>query len=269
MKRRQLTVFFLAGLVNSLLISACTRVPLVVTEALSADSMVTTITVSAAASLQDALEAIAPEFHAAHPDVIVEYNFGSSGALQQQIERGAPADVFFSAAVKQMDQLAEADLTITESRRNVLTNSLVLIASANSSLRITEMAQLKTADINRLAVGEFRSVPAGQYAQQVLKSFELLAPLQSKLVFGSSVRNVLTAVESGNAELGIVYSTDAALSKKVRVLATAPEETHLPIVYPIAAIKGTSKPEASQTFIDFLLSEPAQITFMKFGFGRV
>ena len=268
MKRRQLITLSFAGLITSPGMSACTGTPLALTGTLSNDSL-TTITVSAAASLQDALEAIAPQFQAAHPNITIEYNFGSSGALQQQIEQGAPADIFFSAATNQMDKLGAADLILPESRQDILTNSLVLIAPATSSLVMTEIAQLKAADFNRLAVGEFRSVPAGEYALQVLKELKLLAPLQSKFVFGSNVRNVLTAVESGNAELGIVYATDAALSNKVKVLATAPKETHLPIVYPIATIQGTSSPVASQTFIDFLLTERAQATFVEFGFKRV
>lgn len=269
MKRRQIIAPFLAGLIISFVVSACTGMPLAMTDLSPNASSVTTLTVSAAASLQDALEAIAPQFTETYPDITVEYNFGSSGALQQQIEQGAPVDVFFSAAAKQMDELTNKDLIVPGSRQDVLTNRLVLIAPANSSLAIADIAQIKGANISRIAVGEFRSVPAGQYAQQVLDQLELLAPLQSKFIFGSNVRNTLAAVESGNAELGIVYATDAALSNKVKVLATASQETHLPIVYPIATIKDSPNLKTAQTFADFLLTEQAQMIFVDFGFGKI
>ncbi|MEO1388445.1 MAG: molybdate ABC transporter substrate-binding protein [Cyanobacteria bacterium J06634_6] len=270
MKRRQLLPPFLApfliGLFLSLLLSACTGVPLAMTDVSAAP---VTITVSAAASLQEMLEAIAPQFSEANPDIVAEYNFGSSGALQQQIEQGAPADIFFSAATSQMDALEEKGAIISASRQNLVTNRLVLIAPTASQLDISAIAQLKTASFNHLAVGEFRSVPAGQYAQQVLKKLELLDPLQSKFVFGNNVRSVLAAVESGNAELGLVYATDAALSNKVKVIATAPEISHAAIVYPIAVVENTSNPGAAQNFIDFMTTESAQATFAEFGFGKI
>ncbi|EDX85870.1 molybdate ABC transporter, periplasmic molybdate-binding protein [Synechococcus sp. PCC 7335] len=275
MKRRQFVPPFLVGLIASFILSACTGLPLATTSNVSstAHPSVTTITVSAAASLQDALDAIIPQFSQAYPNIAIEYNFGSSGALQQQIAQGAPADVFFSAATEKMDKLAAKSLIDSSSRQDVLANSLVLIAPVDSQLAITEISQLDSDKIdplvNRLAVGEFRSVPAGQYAQQALKNFQLLEPLQSKFVFGNTVRNVLGAVESGNAELGIVYATDAALSEKVKVLSTVPKDSHSPIVYPVAAVEDTAEPEAAQTFIDFLLSEQIQSTFVEFGFDRL
>ncbi|MEM6451756.1 MAG: molybdate ABC transporter substrate-binding protein [Cyanobacteria bacterium P01_D01_bin.105] len=271
MKRRQLITPFVAGLLAAFVLASCTGRPLVSSADLSsnASTPVTTITVSAAASLQDALEVIAPQVSQTHPDIVIEYNFGSSGALQQQIQQGAPVDVFFSAATEQMDKLAKKNILAPESRQDLLTNRLVLIAPKNSPLTITQITQLTATDIRRLAVGEFRSVPAGQYAQQALETLKLLEPLQSKFVFGSNVRSVLTAVESGNAEVGIVYATDAALSHRIKVLATTPEETHLPIVYPIAIIKDTPNPEAAQTFINFLTTEAAQEIFVDFGFGSI
>lgn len=226
-----------------------------------------TITVSAAASLQDVLEAIAPQFRQAHPTIAVDYNFGASGALQQQIEQGAPADLFFSAAAKQIDALADKGLIVPESRQNLVSNRLVLIAPQNSPLEITDLTQLQDAPIARFAVGEFRSVPAGQYAEQVFESLGLLSALQPKFVFGSNVRSVLGAVASGNADLGMVYATDAALSDRVKVLTTAPAETHEPILYPIAIIAASPNPEVAQTLIDFLAADAAQAIFAEFGFG--
>jgi molybdate transport system substrate-binding protein len=227
------------------------------------------LTVSAAASLQDALEAITPDFQTAYPTIEISYNFGASGALQQQIEQGAPADIFFSAAAKQMDALAEKGLIVKDSRQNILTNSLVLIAPAQSKIAVTDIAQLKEAEVGVVAVGEFRSVPAGQYAEQVFTKLNLLESLQSKLVFSNNVRGVLAAVESGNADIGMVYATDAALSERIKVLATAPEETHQPIVYPIAVVSDSPNPEAAKTFIAFLQTPAAQTKFKEFGFGVV
>lgn len=227
----------------------------------------TVITVSAAASLQDVLEAITPSFITAHPNIAVSYNFGSSGALQQQIEQGAPADVFISAATAQMDALAAKGLIVPASRQTLVTNRLVLIVPSASTLNITQLEQLATAKISHFAIGEFRSVPAGQYAEEALKNSGLLEPLQSKFVFGNSDRSVLAAVESGNADVGIVYATDAALSKRVRITMSIPPSAHSPILYPVAAIKKTEQLEAAQSFIQFLTTESAQKIFEDFGFG--
>ena len=264
--KRYFATFFLIGILATLLIAGCSTHGLMTVSDDRATAPIA-LTVSAAASLQDALKAIAPKFSAAHPNITIDYNFGASGALQQQIEQGAPADVFFPAATKQMDALADRDLILSSSRQTLLTNSLVLIAPLTSPLNITNLSQLRTTDITRFAVGEFRSVPAGQYAEQAFKQLALLDSLQSKFVFGNTVRNVLAAVESGNAELGMVYASDAQLSNQVKVLATAPAGAHPPIVYPIAALKSTPHPEAAQTFINFLTTEAAQSTFQAFGFG--
>ncbi|MEM6452968.1 MAG: molybdate ABC transporter substrate-binding protein [Cyanobacteria bacterium P01_D01_bin.105] len=288
MKRRQLVTSFITSLSLSVLASACSTLgPLTRSGDLPADlpadpsselspdaATTTTITVSAAASLQDVLEAIAPSFSAAYPNIVVEYNFGASGALQQQIQQGAPADVFFSAASQQMDALAEKEMILSGSRQNIIANGLVLIAPTTTNLTITNLTQLsnsntlKSANIKRFAVGEFRSVPAGQYAEQVLKNLNILDSLQSKFVFGNNVRTVLSAVESGNADLGMVYTTDAALSKRVTVIAAAPSSSHAAIDYPAAIVRGTNAPKAAQTFINFLTTEATQQIFEDFGFSR-
>lgn len=254
---------FLVGLLPTLLLGACTALPAVIDEQTTSP---VTLTVSAAASLQPVLEAIAPFFNEAHPDIAVEFNFASSGALQRQIEQGASVDLFFPAAVQQMDDLEKRGLVLPESRRDVVGNCLVLIAPTNSQLKIERFAQLGSVDIDRIAVGEFRSVPAGQYAQQVFKALGLLDPLRSKFVFGNTVRSVLSAVESGNVDLGVVYATDAALSSRVNVVAIAPSNSHSAIVYPIAIVRTSFNPKAAQAFIDFLITEQVQTRFKAFGF---
>lgn len=226
-----------------------------------------TILVSAAASLKDALEEIKPGFEKANPNIKVNYNFGSSGALQQQIEQGAPADVFISAATKQMDALAKGGLIDASTRVNLLTNRLVLIVPKNYTLKITDFRSLTNSNVTRISVGEPRSVPVGQYSEEVFKNLGILEQIRPKLVFANSVRNVLAAVETGNADAGIVYTTDAKISDQVKVVATAANNLHSPIIYPIAVIKASKNPQVAKTFTQYLTSAPAKSIFEKFGFG--
>lgn len=224
-----------------------------------------TLTISAAASLQNVLSEIQPLFEAAHPNVNIFYNWGGSGTLQRQIERGAPADIFFSASTQQMDSLVQQQLILTPSKQVILTNQLALIAPKNSSIEGFE--DLIT-NADKIAVGDFVSVPAGQYAQAALGRLALLPKINSHLVFFNNVRGVLSAVESGHAQAGFVYLTDAQLSAQVDVVAIAPSQTHTPIHYPIAILKRTSHPEAAQQYIDFLNSPDAAQVFQKFGFEQ-
>jgi molybdate transport system substrate-binding protein len=226
----------------------------------------TTLLVSAAASLQDALAEIKPLYAQTKRNVSINYNFGASGALQQQIVQGAPADIFFSAATKQMNALQEKNLILTDTRPNLLTNRLVLIVPRNSS-SITSFRDLTSSKVKRIAVGEFRSVPVGQYSQEVFKNLGILSQITPKLVLGNNVRNVLAAVESGNADAGVVYTTDAKISDQVKVVATAPENLHSPIVYPIAVLRSSKNNSAAREYIQFLSSNQARGVFQKYGFG--
>jgi molybdate transport system substrate-binding protein len=226
----------------------------------------TTVLISAAASLQDALQAVQADFEAEHPGVAINYNFGSSGALQQQIEQGAPVDVFISAGVTQMDALESKDLLLADTRIDLLSNRLVLISPRNSTLGIADFTDLTQATVEQISVGEFRSVPAGQYAEQVLTNLDILAALQPKLIFANNVRGVLAAVESGNVDAGIVYATDAAISDQVTVVATADEDLHSPILYPLAIVSEAASPEAARTFVTYLTSDAARAVFEEYGF---
>lgn len=225
-----------------------------------------TLLVAAAASLQDALEEISPLFEQANPDVAINYNFAASGPLQQQIEQGAPVDVFISAASRQMDALQEKNLILANTRRNLLTNSLVLIVPENSTLGLTGFRQLTNSSVQRIAVGEPRSVPAGQYAEELFRNLGILEQLQPKFVYGNSVRNVLAAVESGNADAGVVYTTDARISNQITQVATAPDDLHSPIVYPIAIIQGNRNVQSARQYVQFLQSDTAKTIFERFGF---
>lgn len=224
--------------------------------------------VSAAASLKDALEEVKPLYRQTKSNVNVAYNFGASGALQQQIENGAPADIFVSAAQKQMDALESKNLILNDTRRNLLTNRLVLIVPKNSS-SITDFTQLTDSNVKKIAIGEPKSVPVGQYAEEVFTKLGILKQIRPKLVLGNNVRQVLAAVESGNADAGVVYTTDAKTSNQVKVVATVAENLHSKIVYPVAVLKTSKNASAAREYVEFLSNNQAKTVFEKYGFGTV
>jgi molybdate transport system substrate-binding protein len=223
-----------------------------------------TLTLSAAASLRYSIEEAEAYYKHSHPNVDFSNNFGSSGTLAVQIDQGAPADLFLSAAAKPMDELEAKGLIVAGTRRNLLRNTLVLIAPLDSKL--SGFQGLTDGSIRTIALGDPASVPAGQYGRQTLAALHLLDKLNQKLVLGKDVRQVLTYVETGNADAGLVYDTDAQASGRVRVVATAPESTHDPIVYSVAVIKGSRNEDASRKFVEFLSSPMAQAIFVKHGF---
>lgn len=225
----------------------------------------TTLTLSIAASLQDAMSEVEAEYQREHGDVVFRNNFGSSGTLAQEIEEGAPVDVFLSAGTRPVDQLDGKGLLQPGSRMNLLRNSLVLIAPRGSDLQGFE--QLSGKKVRLLALGDPASVPAGQYGQQTLESLHLYDLLKSKIVLGKDVRQVLTYVETGNADAGLVYATDARISNEVRLVAVASEELHDPIVYPMTEIRGTRNDAAVRAFIAFVRSPRARAIFERHGFG--
>lgn len=261
-RRRILTLT--SGFLAALLLAIGLRVL-----TLSASAQSATLLVAAAASLQNALEEIDPLFESANPGVTANYNFAASGPLQQQIEQGAPVDVFISAATKQMDALQSQDLLLADTRRNILTNALVLVVPSSSTLGLTSFQQLTDSRVNKVSVGEPRSVPAGQYTEEMFKNLGILEQLKPKFVYGNSVRNVLGTVESGNADAGVVYKTDAMISDRVKQVATAPSNLHSPIVYPIAVIKASRNANAAKAYAQFVSSNQAQEIFKKYGFGLV
>ncbi len=220
--------------------------------------------VSAAASLTDVMKELAPLYQA-QSKVTIRYNFASSGALQQQIENGAPVDVFISAGQKQMKALQQKDLLLSGTQRNLLTNRLVLVVPANAT-GITNLNNLTEARVKRIAIGDPRSVPAGQYAEEALTKAGLWQTLKPKYVMASNVRQVLQFVDSGNADAGLVYLTDAKTTDKVKIAQTIPTNLHSPIAYPIAVLKRSNNQTAAKNFIQFLLSRSAKQVFAKYGF---
>jgi len=224
----------------------------------------TVLTVSAAASLQDAIVEAETGYKHDHTDIDFRNNFGSSGTLAREIEVGAPVDAFLSAASKPMDDLAAKGLIALGTRKNLLRNSLVLIAPLDSSLRGFDGLTGKS--IRLIALGDPASVPAGQYGRQTLTALHLMDKVNAKLVLGRDVRQVLTYVETGNADAGIVYATDAQTSGRVRIVAVAPDSSHDPIVYPAAVVKAGRNEEAARRFIEYLSSPGAKAIFIKHGF---
>jgi len=224
-----------------------------------------TLTVSAAISLKAPLETLKAEYEKAHPDVKVLYNFGSSGSLQQQIVNGAPVDVFISAAAKQMDELEHGGSIIPESRFVLVGNTVVLVAPAGSKT-LAGFEGLASEGIKTIAIGEPKSVPAGMYAMEILEYFRIAEDVKSKLVFGKDARQVLTYVEGGNADAGIVYGSDAAGSKSVRVVAVAPGSSHKKVEYPAAIVRASSHPAEAGAFLAFLRSKEALELFKSAGF---
>lgn len=260
--KKSVIAFFSCLLVALILSSALNIVSL-----LPAEAQPTTLLIGAAASLQNALVELDPIFERANSGVTVNYNFAASGPLQQQIEQGAPVDVFISAASQQMDRLQTANLLLADTRRNLLTNTLVLIVPNNSTLGLTNFRQLTNSNVRRISIGEPRSVPVGRYAEEVFSKLGILEQVRSKLVYGNSVRGVLGSVESGNADAGIVYVTDAKISDRVKQVATAPSNLHSPIVYPIAVIKASRNQQSARTYVQFLRNRQTRDIFRKYGFG--
>jgi molybdate transport system substrate-binding protein len=225
------------------------------------------LTVSAAASLTNALPEIGKVFEKQHPGIKIIYNFAASGPLLQQIAQGAPVDVFASADQKTMNQAEEKKLIVPATRKNFVSNRLVLIVPMDSKLTVSGLKDLTGPQVKRVAVGNPATVPAGRYTKEALEKAGLWDKLSPKFILAESVRQVLDYVSRGEVDTGFVYSTDAAIAKgKVKVIQTVTE--HAPILYPIAVIGSTGKQALAQSFVDFVLSPPAQEIFSKFGFGK-
>ncbi|MCK1989065.1 molybdate ABC transporter substrate-binding protein [Lysinibacillus fusiformis] len=225
------------------------------------------LTISAAASLQDALEELKTTYEKEHDTIKILYNFGGSGALQQQILQGAPADLFFSAAEDKFDVLVEKEMIDPNQRVDLLANELVLIVPKKNDKQIQSFEDLKQA--GKIALGTPETVPAGKYSVETLKYMHLWESLESKVVYTKDVRQVLTYSETENVDAGIVYKTDALVSDKVEVVATADDQTHTPIIYPVGVIKNSKHVQEAEDFYHFLQSDEAMEVFKKYGFEGV
>lgn len=227
-----------------------------------------TLTIAAAASLKDSMEEIKTAYVKEKSGVNITYNFGASGTLQQQIEQGADTDIFISAAAKQMDALKDKKLIIDDTRKNLVGNRLVLVVPKDSS-GVSDFKDLAGDKVKKVALGEPKSVPAGQYAEEVLKKLNILDAVKSKAVYAKDVKEVLTWVETGNVDAGVAYETDAKASGKVQIAAVASEDSHKPILYPAAVISGSKNQDAAKDFLNYLYSEKAKPVFEKYGYTFV
>ncbi|MDQ0202933.1 molybdate ABC transporter substrate-binding protein [Pectinatus haikarae] len=224
------------------------------------------IVVSAAASLKETMNSLAEEYKKKQPNTELTFNFGASGSLQSQIEQGAPADVFISAAQKQMDTLDSKGLLADGTRKDLLINKIVLITPKDNKNDIKQFSDIITDKAKKIAIGDPKSVPAGQYAEEVFKNLKYEDAVTPKAVYGNDVRAVLAWVENGEADCGLVYKTDAAISDKVNIVAEAPDGSHKPIIYPVAILKSTKSMDAAKDFVAFLQTPEAAKIFEKYGF---
>jgi molybdate transport system substrate-binding protein len=225
-----------------------------------------TLNVSAASSLSNVLKAIDALYTKSNPNVTISLNTGASGTLQTQIENGAPADVFLSAASANMDTLQNENLIINSSRKNLLNNTLVMIVPVGSTLGLTSFNDLTLAKVTKIAIGDPKSVPAGAYAQAAFNELGITSQIQSKFILGANVTQVLTYVAGGNVDVGFVYSTDALSSTQVKVVANAPADINAQIIYPAAILKASTHSTAAQAYLDFLSSDQAKALFIPYGF---
>ncbi|MFB4320807.1 molybdate ABC transporter substrate-binding protein [Priestia sp. BR_2] len=225
------------------------------------------LTVSAAASMTDALKEIQEDYKTKNPNITLNFNFGASGALQQQIEQGAPADLFLSAAAKNMEALVDKQLIDANQQKNVLSNELVAVVSTDGQVPVASFADLSKSELKNIAIGIPESVPAGSYAKEALTKTNFWDSLQSKIVQGKDVRQVLQYVETGNADVGFVYKTDALTSDKVKVAFAVDPATYTPVEYPIGIVKETKHRKEAEDFYTYLQTQEALDVFVKYGFS--
>jgi molybdate transport system substrate-binding protein len=229
------------------------------------DGSAASVTVFAAASLSDSLAKIAAHYERETHDKIV-FNFAASSLLARQIEEGAPADIIFSADETQMDRLQNKGLILPESRHSRLSNLLVIIVAADSSLAIATPRDLAKPSVSRVALADPQAVPAGVYAREFLRKQNLWSAIEPKVVPTANVRGALAAVESGDVEAAIVYKTDAAISKRVKIAYEVTQEDGPKISEPMAVLKDSPEPAAAQRFLRYLDSPAAGKVFTEFGF---
>ena len=218
-----------------------------------------------AASLSNAMEEIQKDFNETYPDVEILYNADSSGTLQTQIEEGARCDIFFSAADKQMDALVDENLAKKDTVEDILENKVVLIKPKDGETKVTGFENITDA-ANIALAGD--SVPVGQYSREIFDNLGITDEVNKmEINEGKNVSEVLAAVSEGSNEIGIVYATDAAISDKVKVLMEAPENTHKPVVYPIAMVNSSKNPDVAKDFIAYLSQDAQKNILAKYGFN--
>jgi molybdate transport system substrate-binding protein len=226
-----------------------------------------TLNISAGASWTDAVKEIGSLYITEHPWVNIVPNFAGMGTLVQQVENGVPCDVFLSGAASYMDKLQNENLILPDTRKNLLTNKVVLIISSESTLSISSFNDLTSNSLKKIAIGDPKSVAVGAYAQQTFDLLGITAAIQSKFILGADTRQVLTYVETQNVDAGVVFLTDALTSSKVKIVATSPEQINAGIVYPVAAVKDSKNESTARDYLNFLSGDQAKAIFQKYDFG--
>ncbi|MDD4924361.1 MAG: molybdate ABC transporter substrate-binding protein [Dehalococcoidales bacterium] len=228
-----------------------------------------TLTVFAGAGMIDVIDDINALYMERNKNVTIQANYAAAGTLKTQIENGATCDIFISPGIKQMNSLQQQGLILSGTRQDFLTNSLVLIVAPDNPQSITDFTDLTKDAIKLVAIGDPSFVPAGEYTQMLFELLEISNIMANKLLLGSTVREVLTYVETGNVAAGIVYSTDALTSDKVITVASAPTEINAKITYPTAIVSASEQSEAARDYLNFLSSEEVITIFESYGFSTL
>jgi len=226
----------------------------------------TTLNISAAASLKDVMAEIEENYENEFPQTDIVFNFAGSGALQAQIEEGAPADVFFSAGSKQIKVLDEKSLIKEGSIRTFLGNQLVAIKPRGSEIKITGIKDLESDDIKKIGYSDPKLAPIGQYASEAIAYYNLEGKLSPKTILSSDVRTTLSWAEMGEIDLGFVYSTDAVGNDKVETAFILDADSHSKIEYPVAIIGSSKNFKEAEAFIEYMETSTLDI-FKKYGFS--
>ena len=225
------------------------------------------LTASAAASLTNAFNELAPKFEAGKPGVTLRFNFAASGVLIQQVAQGAPVDVFASADQATVTRGVEQKLFDADTKRDFAANTVVLVVPAQGGPDVKTLADLTGVSVRRIAIGKIATVPVGRYTRESLDAARLWSALEPKFVYADSVRQVLDYVARGEADAGFVYRTDAAMGgDKVKVVLTA--GGHTPVTYPVVVVSDSRNKALARDFIAFLATPAAQDVLAKYGFGK-
>ncbi len=251
-------------LLVSVLIIVMTFVSL--TECAGTESKKTELTILAAASLTDVCNEIKELYETKNPDVTLLFSYAGSGALQTQIEEGAEADIFISAATKQMNALKEQRLMDEASVVELLENKVVLIVPSSAGSTLSSFEEIIGDEVKMIGVGEPSSVPAGQYAEEIFNSLGIYEEASAKANYGTDVRTVLAWVEEAEVDCGIVYATDAMSSNKVTVVCEAPEASCKKIIYPAGVIEASKSKKEATAFVEYLQTESISELFASYGF---
>lgn len=225
------------------------------------------LTILAAASLTDVCDELKERFEKENPSITLNISYGGSGALQTQIEEGAPADVFISAATKQMTALDDEGLMDSDSIIQLLENKVVLIVPKESDTSVSSFEDVATEAVTMVGLGEPGSVPVGQYSEEIFISLGILDAVKEKANYGSDVRTVLSWVETAAVDCGVVYATDAYTSQDVTIVCEAPEGSCKKVIYPVGVVAASEHPDEAAAWVAFIQSDASMELFESYGFS--